>query len=154
VVIPPQVEDSTLALVKPCQIPSCSTLLFVQILLSGSRAFRWVRQSSWLRIINKLAESGLYPFIHVANKVFEQDWTQPWPQGNTASYRPQFRDIFNVILSMDATEGQYGHLWTILDVVKNCLFVCLFVKIGKVFNFIFFSCPLKYNCGGFTLVSS
>ena len=47
--------------------------------------------SSRLCIISKLAEGGLYPFIHVTDADNEKDWIQYKPLGNTASYRPPIR---------------------------------------------------------------
>jgi len=87
-VIPPQVQDSTLALVKPHQVPLCPALQSVQVLLNGSTTFRYVSQSSQLCIISKLAEGGLCPFIQVADKDTEQVQTEHRPLGNTTSTRP------------------------------------------------------------------
>ena len=75
-IIPPQVQDSTLALVKPHQVPLCPAPQSVQVLLNGSTIFRYVSQSSQLCIISKLVEGGLYPFIQVTDEDVEQDWTQ------------------------------------------------------------------------------
>jgi len=35
-----------------------------------------VSHSSWVCIISKLAEGGLYPFIQVVDEDVEHDWTQ------------------------------------------------------------------------------
>ena len=74
--IPLQVQGCTLALVEPQQVPLCSTLQPVQLLLNGSTALRCVSHSSQLCIISKLAEGGLYPFLQVVDEDAEQDWTQ------------------------------------------------------------------------------
>ena len=63
VVIPPHVQDSTLALVEPYQVPPCPTPQSVQVLLNGSTAFPYVNYSSQLCIISKLAAGGLYSII-------------------------------------------------------------------------------------------
>ena len=68
VVIPPQVQDTTLALVKRHQAPPCPTLQSVQVLLNGSTTFRCVSQSSQLCIISKFAEGALYFFIQVIDE--------------------------------------------------------------------------------------
>ncbi|XP_052520385.1 uncharacterized protein LOC128071565 isoform X3 [Tympanuchus pallidicinctus] len=86
-IIPPQMQDSTLAFVKPHPVFFCPALQPIQVLLNGSTAFRCVNQSSQLRIISKLAEGGHYPFIKVIDEDVEQDQTQHRPLRNTASYR-------------------------------------------------------------------
>ena len=75
-IILPQIQDSTLALVKGHQVPPCLALQFVQVLLTGSTAFQCVSNSSQLCIISKLAEGELYPFIQVTDEVVEHEWTQ------------------------------------------------------------------------------
>ena len=75
-VIPPQVQDSTLALVKPHQVPLCPTLQSVQVMLNGSTAFRCVIHSSQFHIVSRLAEGALYPFIQITDEDVEQDWAQ------------------------------------------------------------------------------
>lgn len=42
-------------------------------------------------VINKLAQSTLCPIILMINEDVKQDWTQYWPLGCTASYRPSTR---------------------------------------------------------------
>lgn len=63
VVIPPHVQDSTLALVEPYQVPPCPTPQSVRVLSNGSIAFMCVSQTFHLCIVSKLAEGGLYPVI-------------------------------------------------------------------------------------------
>ena len=75
-IIPPQVQDSTLALVKPCQVPPCPALQSVWVSLNGSTALQCVSHSSLLCIISKLTEGGLYPFIQVVDEDVEQEQTQ------------------------------------------------------------------------------
>ena len=87
VVIPTPVQDSTLALVKPHQVPLCSTLQSIQVSLNGSTAFWSVNHSSQLCIISKLAEIGLYHIPHVSNEDVEPDLTQHQTLGNTTTYR-------------------------------------------------------------------
>lgn len=72
VVIPPQMQDSTLALLKPHQDPPCPTLQSVRVLLNGSRACQCVSQSSQLCIISKFVEGGLSPFMQVTDEDVEQ----------------------------------------------------------------------------------
>ena len=90
-VIPPQVQDSTLAIVKLHQVPPCPTLQSVQVLLNNSTAFFCVSHSSQLCIISKLAEGGLYPFLQVGVEDVEQHQTQHQTLGNTTSYSPPTR---------------------------------------------------------------
>ena len=91
VVIPPQVQDFTLALLEPHQVPPYPTLMPVHVSLNGSTAFRCIHQSSQLCIISKLAEGGLYPFIQVIDEDVEQDQTQYQSLGNTNRFRPLTR---------------------------------------------------------------
>ncbi len=44
-----------------------------------------------LAFLSKLAEGGLYPFIHVADEDVEQDQAQHLHLGNTATHRPPTR---------------------------------------------------------------
>ena len=74
-VILSQVQDSTLALVKPHLVYCCLTLQSVQVLLNGSTTFWRVSHSSHLGIISVLIEGGHYPLIKVINEDIEQDWT-------------------------------------------------------------------------------
>ena len=90
-VIPSQVKDPTLALVKSHQIPLCPTLQPIQVLLNNSTAFWCVSCSSQLCIISNLAEGGLYAFTQVIGEDVKQDLTQYQSLGNTASYRPPTR---------------------------------------------------------------
>jgi len=73
VVIPPPVQDSTLALVKPHKILLCPALQCIQVLLNGSTALQCVSHSCQLCINNTLAESGFYPFIQVVDEDLAQD---------------------------------------------------------------------------------
>ena len=91
VVVPPQAQDFTLALVKPHHVPLCCILQSVQVLLNGSTAFWAVSHSSQLCTISKHAEGGLCPFIQVTDEDVEQDQTQYRPLGNTVSYRTPAR---------------------------------------------------------------
>ena len=91
VVIPPCVQESTLALVKSHQVPSCPAPQPVQILLNGSTAFQHVSHPSQLCILSKVAEGGLYPFIWVTDEDVEQDRTQQRLLGSITSYRPPDR---------------------------------------------------------------
>ena len=75
VVIIPQVQDSTLALVEPHQVPLCPTLQPVQVSLNGSTAFWCVSHSSQLHIIRKLAEGAIYPSIQVTDEDVKQNQT-------------------------------------------------------------------------------
>ena len=86
-VILSQVQDSTLALVKPHLVYCCLTLQSVQILLNGSTAFCCVTHSSQLCIIVKLAEGTLSSFIQVIDDDVEQDPTQYQPLWDTSNYR-------------------------------------------------------------------
>ncbi|XP_052556631.1 uncharacterized protein LOC128089357 isoform X2 [Tympanuchus pallidicinctus] len=90
-IIPPQMQDSTLAFVKPHLVVFCPALQPVQVSLNGSTAFRHVSQSSQLCIISKLAEGGHYPLIKVIDEDVEQDRTQHRPLGDTAGYRSPAR---------------------------------------------------------------
>ena len=72
VIIPPQVQDSTLAVVEPHQVPLCPTLQPVQVSLNGSTAFWCVSHSSQLCIIGVFVEGGLYPFVQVIDEDVEQ----------------------------------------------------------------------------------
>jgi len=90
VIIPSQVQDSTLALVSPHFNP-CLALQSVQVLLSGSTVFQCVNLSSQLCIISKSAEGGLHPFIQVIDENVEQDRTQHLPLWHITSYRPPTR---------------------------------------------------------------
>jgi len=67
-VIPPQLQDSTQALVKPLQVLPCPALQSVQVLLHNNTTLRCVSQSFQLCIINKVAEGELYPFIQVVDE--------------------------------------------------------------------------------------
>ena len=69
----PQVQDSTLALVKCHQAPPYPTLQFVHVLLNGSTAFWCVSKSSQLLIISKLPKGGLYLFTQVTDEDVQQD---------------------------------------------------------------------------------
>jgi len=84
-VILSQVQDSSLAFVKPHLVYCCPALQSVQALLNGNTAFRCVSHSSQLCIISKLAEGGLYPFIQVINEDVEQDQTQYQPHTSLAT---------------------------------------------------------------------
>ena len=54
-VVPPHMQESTLALAEPHQVPLCPTLQSVQVLLNGSKAFWCVSNASQLCIILRLA---------------------------------------------------------------------------------------------------
>ena len=59
-VIPPQVQDSTLALAEPHQVTPYPTLQPAQALVNGSTDLCYVSRFSQLRNISKLDESALY----------------------------------------------------------------------------------------------
>jgi len=81
---------STLAPVKPYQVPPCPTVQSVQVLLNGSTAFWCVSHFSQLCISSKLAEGGLYPFIQVIVEYVEQHQTHHQLLGNTTGISPVF----------------------------------------------------------------
>ncbi|XP_050567062.1 uncharacterized protein LOC118250829 [Cygnus atratus] len=90
-VVPSQVQDSTLALIKPHLVSSCPSLQLVQVLLNGRAAFWHIGHSSQLCIIGVLAEGRHYSLIKVVDEDVEQDRTQHRPLGNTASHRSPAR---------------------------------------------------------------
>ena len=74
-VIPSNMQDSTLASVEP-HLVCCSALQFVQVLLNGSTALRCVSHSSQLCITGMLTKGGHYPLIKDVDEDIEQDHTQ------------------------------------------------------------------------------
>ena len=86
VVIPPQVQDSTLAAVRPHKVSPCQTLQSVQILLNDSTAFRCVSHSSQLCIISKLAKESI-PLSKSLMKILNKTGCSSDP-GSITSYRP------------------------------------------------------------------
>jgi len=92
VIITIQVQNPTLALFEPCNVPLSPAHQSVQVSLCGSTAFWCVSHSSQLCIIGKLADDALYLFFQVTDEDIEQHWTQCWPLRNATSYRPLTRD--------------------------------------------------------------
>ena len=68
VVIPSQVQDFTLAFVKPRLVYCCPALQSVQVLLNGSTAFKCVSHSLQFCIITVLAEGGHCPLIKAVDE--------------------------------------------------------------------------------------
>jgi len=98
-VIPPHVMDPTLALVEPHQVSSCPTLQPVQVLLNGSTAFWCAIHSSQLCIISKLAETGLYPYIHVISEDISKTRPSinPWGAPLATGLQPDCVPLFTTL---------------------------------------------------------
>jgi len=92
-VVPPPVQDPSLALVELHQVPLPRILQPVQVSLNGSTAFWCIYHSSQFCVISKLAEGTLCPFIQVIDEEAEQDWAKYSPLGDSTSYRPPTRLI-------------------------------------------------------------
>jgi len=75
-VVPLQLQDPALALVKLYQVPLCPTLQPVQVSLNGSTAFQRISYSSQFCVISKLAEGTPCPFIQVIDEHVDQDWVK------------------------------------------------------------------------------
>lgn len=93
-VIPPQVQDSTPALVKPRSVPSCPTLQPVQILLNDSTAFRYISQASQVCIISKLAESTLCP-------------TDPWRTPLVRGLQPDSVPLMTILWALPVSQFSF-----------------------------------------------
>jgi len=91
VVIPPHMQDSTLALVKLHKVPPSPALQILLVSQNVSAAFWHVSQSFQFCNISKLAEHALYPFIQIIDEDVEQDQIQNQTLGNSSSCRSPSR---------------------------------------------------------------
>ncbi|GAB0183439.1 mitochondrial enolase superfamily member 1 [Grus japonensis] len=70
------VQDFTLSLDKPHEVPIGPFPQPVQFPLDGSTTFWCINHSSQWCVISKLAEVAFYPIFQIIDEDVEQDWTQ------------------------------------------------------------------------------
>ncbi|KAK4809954.1 hypothetical protein QYF61_002911 [Mycteria americana] len=83
-----QVQDLALGLVKPHTIDLSPSIQPVQVPLQSLPTLQQINTPTQLRVVCKLTESTLDPFVQIIDKDVKQNWPQHRALGNTTCDRP------------------------------------------------------------------